>query len=154
MAASPRKIINRFDTLVAAFMERWGHRIERLGLSAIFLWFGLLKLLGETSASSIIAKTVYFGDPEITVPALGLWEALIGMCFLVRPLVRVAILLLFLRFPGTLLALLLSHEQCFDGSLLVPTIQGQYLLKELTLIGAALVIGGTVRWERSRKHKL
>jgi hypothetical protein len=126
-------------------MDHWGHPIERFGLGTIFIWFGFLKVAGETSATSIIAKTVYFGDPAVTVAFLGFWEAAIGLCFIFRPANRVAILLLLIRLPGTALALVLSADQCFEGSPLTPTIQGQYLLKEITLIGAALVIGGTLR---------
>lgn len=151
MSVRPRRTTERMDAFVVPFMERWGHLIERLGLGLLFLWFGTLKLVGETSATSIIARTVYLGDPDVTVRVLGFWEAVIGACFLVRPAIRVAILLLVVRFPGTLLALVLSYDECFGRSVLVPTIQGQYLLKELTLIGAALVIGATVGHPERRR---
>ena len=81
------------------------------------------------------------------VPFLGLWELVIGLMLVIPGAQRIGVLLIALRLPGTVIALIVKYPQCFDGSILIPTMQGQYLLKELTLLGAALVIGGTVRAE-------
>jgi uncharacterized membrane protein YkgB len=64
---------------------------------------------------------------------------------LIRPLNRLAILLLFLQMPGTLLPLVLLPEVCFAGAVWAPTLEGQYIIKNLVLISAAIVVGGTVR---------
>ena len=136
------------DERVTQWMEKYGHYLERKLLGILFIWFGLLKCFGHKSATSIIAQLVYWAEPEIVVPLLGIWETLIGVCLIYKPFVRIAILLLFLRLPGTFLSLIINAESCFHHSLWVPTIQGQYLLKDLILIGAALVIGSTVRWEK------
>ncbi len=134
-------------------MERWGHRIHRLTLAMVFLWFGSLKVAGYKSATSLIAHTVYFASPEIVVPILGLWEVAIGICLLVLPLVRVALLLLAIRLLGTLLALFLRADICFVELPWVPSLVGQYLVKDFLLFGAALVIGGTIR-EEQRKPRV
>jgi len=139
-----------FDRRVADWMERWGHRIHRLTLGTVFLWFGTLKVLGYKSATSLIAHTVYFASPEVVVPLLGYWEAAIGICLMVLPLARVGLLLLAVRLPGTLLALVLRADVCFVEFPWVPSPEGQYLVKDMLLFGAALVIGGTVREERRR----
>ena len=139
-----------FDRRLADWMERWGHRIHRITLAMVFLWFGVLKVAGEESATSLIAHTVYFAPPEIMVPILGLWEVAIGLCLLFLPLLRIAILLLAIRLPGTLLALILKAEVCFVELPWVPSLEGQYLIKDFLLFGAALVIGGTVREEQRK----
>jgi uncharacterized membrane protein YkgB len=139
-----------FDRQLADWMERWGHRIHRLTLAMVFLWFGTLKVAGYKSATSLIAHTVYFASPEIVVPILGLWEMAIGICLLVHPLVRVALLLLAIRLPGTLLALILRADVCFVEFPWVPSLEGQYLVKDFLLFGAALVIGGTIREEQRK----
>lgn len=142
--------LDAFDLAVSRFMHRWGHFLHRVLLGLLFLWFGCLKMFGQKSATSIIAETVYIGTPAHVVPVLGAWEALIGLCLLWRPMVRIALLLLAIRLPGTLLALVLKSDVCWaDDSWLVPTIQGQYLIKDFTLFSAAMVIGGTVREERT-----
>lgn len=140
--------LDPLDRRLTHLMERQGHRAERWLLGVIFLWFGLLKVFGQTSASSIIAESIYWFDPDWVVPFLGWWEVVIGSTLIAPRCQRLAVLLLFIRMPGTGLALMYHYDACFSGNVLTPTIQGQYLLKEISLIGAALVIGGTVRRER------
>lgn len=122
--------LERFDADVASWMHQWGHFLHRIPLALLFIWFGLLKVFGHTSATTLIAKTVYFGDPALTVPLLGLWEAAIGICLLCKPLMRIGLLLLFVRLPGTLLALILQWDVCFDIVPIAPTVEGQYLIKD------------------------
>lgn len=145
--------IDRLDRRISAWMRHHGHYLDRWAIGLVFIWFGLLKVFEYKSATSIIAETVYFGDPETTARFLGLWEAAIGVCLIVRPLARVAIALLLIRLPGTLLALVLKADVCWTDASLVPTIQGQYLLKDTILFTAALVIGGNVRRDHEPAHQ-
>lgn len=144
-----RAFVRRLDRAVVLWMRRYAHLLHRLSLGAVFIWFGMMKLLGYKSATSIIADVIYLGSPERTVPMLGAWEVLIGICLIVRRLNRAALLLLLLRLIGTLLALVFRADVCFANGPLVPTIAGQYLIKDALLFFAALVIGATVR-ARSR----
>jgi uncharacterized membrane protein YkgB len=129
-------------------MDRVGHPLHRVTLALVFLWFGSLKWFGHPTATTILAHTVFIGPPEVTVRILGAWEAVIGLCLLVPALVRVALPLLGLRLVGTAAALVICNDVCFAGSVLVPTPEGQYLVKDLMLFGAAVVIGGAVRHGR------
>lgn len=126
-------------------MYRRGHRLDRIAIGCVFIWFGALKVIGFESATSIISKTIYFGSPESMTRLLGVWEVAIGICLVIRPYVRLAVALLAIRLPGTLLALVLRTDVCWSETFGVPTIQGQYLIKDLILFSAAMVIGGTVR---------
>ena len=139
-----KKRIENVDRHITHRAKIIGHRSERYLIGIIFLWFGLLKLLGEVSATSIIAKSVYWLDADTIVPILGAWEVMMGVCLLFRSTIRFAIALFFIRLPGTFLALVYHWDECFTDSIFTPTIQGQYLLKELTLVGAALVIASTL----------
>lgn len=132
-------------------MQTYGHISHRLALGLLFVWFGLLKPLGHETATSLLAHTVYWGSPEVIVPILGWWEVAIGVCLLFRPLIRLGLLMLTIRLPATLLAFILLPGVCFDGSLLVPTPEGQYLVKDVVLFTAAMIIGGTVRRERASR---
>lgn len=143
-----RGVLARSDRVVIGWMGRWGPGIERIALAILFLWFGTLKVVGQQSATTIIAKTVYVQNPEPMVIVLGVWEALIGVCFLFKRVNRIAIALLLIRLPGTALALLLKYDVCFEENIFTPSIQGQYLLKDLALFGAALVIGSGVGSDR------
>ncbi len=143
-----------WDSRTAVSMERWGHRVHRVNLAIVFLWFGALKVLGHKSATSLIGHTVYVLPEHIAVPLLGYWEIAIACCLLYLPALRIAILLLLIRLPGTLAALLIKQDICFIEFPWVPSVEGQYLIKDFLLFGAALVIGGTVDYRRRRRDVL
>lgn len=133
------------DRKVSTWMATYGIQLLRISVAIIFIWFGLLKPLGLSEANELATRTIYWVFPSIFIPVLGVWEILIGICLLIRPLTRVAILLLFLQMLGTLLPLVLLPEICWQNPPWVPTMEGQYVLKNLVIISAGIVIGGTVR---------
>lgn len=137
--------LDRIDRAIARTMYRYGHPLLRYSLGIVFIWFGILKPLGISPAADLVAATVYVVPPDLFVPILGWWEVAIGVCLLYRPLVRVGIFLLFLQMPGTFLPLILLPEVTFTAFPYAPTMEGQYIVKNLVIISAALVIGGTVR---------
>jgi uncharacterized membrane protein YkgB len=135
-------------------MDRNGIRLLRLSLGVIFVWFGLLKTVGMSPASELVTRTVYWFPPEVFIPILGWWEFLIGLCLIVRPWVRVALFLLFLQMPGTALPLVLLPDLCFTSVPFGLTLEGQYIIKNLVLISASIVVGGTVRGSRVPGRRL
>ncbi len=140
-----RNIFDKFDPLIADWMGRHGLFFLRISMGIIFIWFGLLKCFGQSPVNDLVARTVYWFDPKIFIPVLGWWEVLIGACFFFRPLIRIAILLLFLQIGGTFLPLIILPNVCFQKFPFVLTIEGQYIVKNILIISAAIVIGGTVR---------
>ncbi|WP_331233906.1 hypothetical protein [Natronorarus salvus] len=135
----------RIDRTIARRMRRHGLRLLRYSLGVTFVWFGLLKPLGRSPAADLVANTVYVVPPELFVPILGWWEVTIGLCLLYRPLLRLGVLLLFVQMPGTFLPLVLLPEVTWIAAPYAPTLEGQYIVKNLVLIAAAIVVGGTVR---------
>ena len=143
--------IDDTDRRIAGFMETYGILLLRISLGIIFIWFGALKLFdGLSPAEELVKRTVYWFSPEVFFPLLGVWEVLIGVGLLFRPLIRAALLLLFLQMPGTFLPLILLPEVCFTAFPYGLTLEGQYIVKNLILISAALVVGGTVRHRKSK----
>ncbi len=142
------------DQAIAGWMDRYGTRFLRLSLAVIFIWFGALKVFGNSPAQELVERTVYWLPPQVFVPILGWWEVAIGVCLLFRPLIRVGILLLILQMPGTMLPLILLPEVCFTSFPFGLTLEGQYIIKNLILISAALVVGGTVRQPEDPEHLL
>ena len=148
------------DYRIANVMNKYGRFLLRISLAIIFIWFGLLKPLGLSPAQGLVEKTVYWFDPKIFIPILGWWEVAIGVC-LIDPLrwfgrgpwlTRLGILLLLLQMPGTFMPLVLLPDVCFERAPFVPTMEGQYIIKNLVLISAAIVVGGTVRHEPGEKY--
>lgn len=142
--------VDRLDRRIAEFMGRWGVPALRLSLGVIFIWFGILKPLGISPAESLVLATVRWMpifEPETWLSIIGWWEVLIGITFLFRVTNRVAIALLFLQMVGTFLPLAILPEVTFQEGA-IPfglTVEGQYIIKNLVIIAAALVLGGTVR---------
>jgi uncharacterized membrane protein YkgB len=98
-------------------------------------------MIGHLSpAYDLVAATVYWLTPEIIVPLLGLWEVAIGVAFLIPALTRIGIVLLAFQMPGTFLPLVLLPEICFEVFPFGLTLEGQYIIKNLIIIGSALVI--------------
>ncbi|SNR32263.1 hypothetical protein [Halorubrum vacuolatum] len=142
-----RERFDEIDSRIAELMERWGIPTLRAAVGIVFIWFGALKVVGSSPAAELVASTVYVVPPEVFVPVLGVWEVIIGLCLLYRPLIRLGILLLALQLPGTFLPLILLPEVTFLTFPYALTVEGQYIVKNLVIIGAALVIGSTVRNE-------
>lgn len=145
---------DKFDAELSGWMEKWGMRLLRYSLAVVFIWFGLLKPLGVSPAAELVERTVYWFPPDVFIPILGWWEVLIGICMLWRPLIRVSILLLLLQMPGTMLPLVLLPDVCFTHIPWGLTIEGQYIIKNLALVSAAIVVGGTVRKKDDPRHLL
>jgi uncharacterized membrane protein YkgB len=137
----PKFDLQEIDDAVISYLRRISLPILRYSLAIIFIWFGALKPLGSSPANDLIEKTVYWFDPAIFIPVLGIWEIAIGICLIVTPWMRVGLFLLALQMPGTFLPLVLRPEICFIGNPFNLTLEGQYIVKNLVLIGAALVVG-------------
>jgi len=83
--------------------------------------------------------------PPASIYILASWEVLIGLGLLAGKLLRVTLFLLFVQMAGTLLPLVFFPSETFSRFPYAPTLEGQYIIKNLVLIGAALVVGATVR---------
>ena len=153
MESLEEKIIEKFfsklDKKLTDWMANYGLLILRISLGIVFLWFGLLKFFkGLSPAEDLVRNTVYFIDPDVFIPILAAWESLIGIGLITGKFLRVTILLLFLQMPGTALPLLILPEKVWTIFPYGLTLEGQYIVKNLVLIGAGLVIGATVRGGR------
>jgi uncharacterized membrane protein YkgB len=146
--------VDPVDLAVARFMERVGVRVLRISLAVVFVWFGALKVVGMSPAEDLVRATVYWIPGDVFVPVLGVWEVLIGLFLLYRPTIRLALALLFLQMPGTILPLVLLPEVTFTSIPFGLTLEGQYIIKNLTLIAAALVVGGTARVRSRHEGRL
>jgi uncharacterized membrane protein YkgB len=137
---------NAVDTAVTGFMARHGVTFLRISLGIIFFWFGALKLFPQFSpAEDLIRQSITFFSMSWFLPLLAVWEMAIGLGFLTGKFLRLTILLLFLQMPGTLSPIILRPDLVFTQFPFGLTLEGQYMIKNLVLISAALVVGATVR---------
>lgn len=138
----------RFDPLIIGWMRRYGPPVLHFGLAVVFIWFGALKLWSASPADELVRRTIYWVSPDFFMPILGIWEMAIGVCLAFPRLLRVGIALLFLQMPGTFLPMLVLPEVCWVRFPFVLTMEGQYIVKNLVIIGAALVLGGQLHQMR------
>ena len=136
-----RPTIKEIDRFLIDTLTRLSLPALRISLGIIFIWFGALKPFGDSPAVDVITKTVYWFDPDIFIPILGVWEMAIGLCLLYAPFIRAGLFLLALQMPGTFLPLIILPEVCFIDLPFNLTLEGQYIVKNLVLIGAAIVVG-------------
>lgn len=139
------------DVRITTWMATHGITLTRIALGVVFLWFGAIKFVpGWSPAADLAGRTIEqitFGmiRPEVGLPVLAAWESLIGIGLLLGRYLRLTLLLLFAQMPGTMLPLILFPAETFTAFPHAPTMEGQYIIKNLVLIAAAIVVGATVR---------
>ena len=122
----------------------------------MFLWFGVLKFFPNLSpAEDLAARTIEqltFGlvQPDVSLPVLAAWESVIGIGLILGRWLRGILFLLAVQMAGTFTPLLLFPNETLTVFPIVPTLEGQYIIKNIVLIGAAMVVGATVR---GRAHR-
>lgn len=144
------KRLSRIDERLTGWMAANGVRAARLGLGIAFVWFGALKVIGLSPAAPLVAEAVWFLPAWFFVPVLGVWEMLIGVGFLYRPWTRLGLILLALQLPGTFLPVLVVPEAVFTAFPYGLTLEGQYIAKNFVIVGAALVVGGSLHESADR----
>jgi len=141
----------RLDRLMIDFMTANGTRLLRVALGITFIWFGALKVVGRSPVADLVAQTVYWLPPAFFVPFLGWWEVVVGVGLLLGVALRLVLLLFWLQMAGTFLVLVLRPDLTFQsGNPLLLTVLGEFVIKNLVLIAAGLVIGSTVRQASQR----
>lgn len=149
-------LFDRVDEAITGSMRRTGIPLIRISLGVVFLWFGALKFFpGLSPAEALVGQTISVMTsglipPKISVPMVALWECLIGIGFLTGYAQRLTILLLYLQMPGTLMPLFFFPEATFTRFPYAPTLEGQYIIKNIVLMSAALAVGATVRDTKPR----
>lgn len=138
--------LNNLDNILVKWMSRYGLLVLRIGLGIVFFWFGFLKFFpGLSPAEELVRNTIYFINPDLFLPVLAAWETLIGIGLIWGKYMRLTLLLLFLQMPGTALPIFILPDVVWTHFPYGLTLEGQYIVKNLVLIGAGLVIGATVR---------
>lgn len=146
-----RQRLDQIDQTITAALARASVPVLRIGLGVVFLWFGTLKFFpGLSPAEDLATRTIQelsrgFIAPAVSLPVLAAWESLIGLGLLTGRFLRATLLLLAIQMIGTLTPLILFPAETFTLFPISPTLEGQYIIKNVVLIGAAMVVGATVR---------
>lgn len=137
--------ILRFDAWALRFLWKYSDEIGRAALGIIFIWFGWLKVIASSPANALVGmlldQTFLSVIPfDVFIVSFGVIEVCIGILFLLPKMERIAILLLMLHMITTVLPLFILPEIAWQRPF-VPTLEGQYILKNAALIALAFGIG-------------
>lgn len=135
------KSVNKlFDNLFLPFIKNNYVWFARITFFIIYFWFGILKIFDTSPANPLVAalqeKTLPFLTFEQFIVMFSIYEMVIGILFLVPKLTKVAFILFILHMGMTMMPLVLLPEVSWQG-FLVPTLEGQYMIKNLVLIALA-----------------
>ncbi len=147
-------LYKKFDE-VDANLNRWlllhSVTLLRISLGAVFLGFGILKFFPNVSpAQSIAIQTMAklsFGlvPANISIVFVASLECVIGLCFITGQFLRIAVWLLLFELIGILSPVVLLPGELFTGPFHAPNLLGQYVLKDVILAAAGMVIASSLR---------
>ncbi len=141
------------DEKVIRFVRRISVPFARVALFIIFFWFGILKVFELSPAGplviNLLERTIPFMEPELFLRLFGGYEMLIGIIFLIPNRERAAIALLVPHMIMTFGPLVFLPQVTWSG-FLVPTLEGQYIIKNLVIIAAALGIAANLHPQHSQ----
>jgi uncharacterized membrane protein YphA (DoxX/SURF4 family) len=132
-------------------MADHGLTLLRMAIAIVFLWFGVLKFFpGASPAEQLAGRTIEaltLGaiPQDVALRILAVWEVAIGVGLFLGRWMRAVLLLLFVQMLGTITPLFLFPAETFTVFPIAPTLEGQYIIKNVVIVASAIVLGATVR---------
>lgn len=142
---------DKIDASLNRWLIRYSVALLRISLGAVFFGFGILKFFPNVSPAQAIATQTMtilsFGvvPVGVSIVFIATLECVIGLCFITGKLLRIAVWLLLFELIGILSPVVLLPRELFTGPFHAPNLLGQYVLKDVILAGAGMVIAATVR---------
>jgi uncharacterized membrane protein YkgB len=125
---------------VCALIRSVGTRGLRISLALVFIWFGVLKVVDLSPVSDLVTGSIPATDSSLFVPLLGGFEVALGLGLIAgrQPVVVTAAIV---HLAGTFLVLITQPELAFqDGNPLLLTTEGEFVVKNLVLLAAAVAV--------------
>ena len=133
------------DRQIIALAERAYPWAVRIALFVVYFWFGFIKLIGLSEATglarALTAQTVGLAHFQVLFTGLALFECVIGVLCLIPRATRLVLLLLIVHMATVCAPLLLVRNLTWQTTL-VPTMDGQYIIKNVLIIAAAFGLAG------------
>lgn len=141
----------RLEGMIHSWLMRFSITALRVSMGVIFLGFGVLKFVpGLSPAQDLVETTISVMSFGLVPGAVGLivtavLECLIGASLIAGRGLRLTVYLLAAELLGILSPLVLLPGRLFSGPGHAPTLEGQYVLKDLVLVAAAMVVATQFR---------
>ena len=149
-----RPVALQFEESAQRLMTRWSIRAAEISLGVIYLWFGVLKFFPTLSPAEGLVKetaaaiTDVVGVPLPLTPTLVLlagWEVVVGGLYMIGRFRRVVIWMVLAHLLATALPFVFLPGVVWTRAPFGLTIVGQYIVKNLVLVAAALAVGAATR---------
>lgn len=135
--------LQNLDRRLIKFTKAYALSFARFSIFVIYFWFGILKVASTSPAnplvSVLLSKTMPFVSFEKFIIIFGIFEVLVGTILIIPHLERLGILLLILHLVTTVMPLFLLPEITWQG-FLAPTLEGQYIIKNILIVALAIGI--------------
>lgn len=112
----------------------------RIALGVVFVWFGALKVSGDTPVGDLVAGVVPWLPAELFVTGLGAFEVVLGIVIIAGYRLTWAIGVMVAHLAGTFLVFVTQPEVAYTSNPLMVTMEGEFVAKNLVLITAGLVV--------------
>jgi uncharacterized membrane protein YkgB len=141
-----KKQVETIDLQLITFFQKIGVPFARISLFIVYFWFGVLKLINVSPANPLVEDLLHKTLPFLTfdqfIATFAVFEMVIGILFLIPKAVRIVLPLLAVHMITTFLPLILLP---LWTSAFVPTLEGQYIIKNLIIIALAMTIASNLK---------
>ncbi|MCU0356587.1 MAG: DoxX family protein [Cyclobacteriaceae bacterium] len=131
---------------VHSWLTRHSFTLLRISIGIIYLWFGALKYFPNLSPADQLAKdtinllTLGLIPPSLSIILLAIWETALGLVLILGIWQRLAFYVLMVHMFCTFIPLFFFADISFTNLPYAFTLVGQYIMKNLIIICAALVL--------------
>lgn len=149
-----KSTVARFDLKFISLLKRYQLLIARTAIFLVYFWFGIIKLLGLSPATplaeSLVSKTVGAQHFDTLFIVLAVFECVIGILFLFPKATRIVFPMLLAHLAIVSSPLVLLPGEIWVG-FLVPTLEGQYIIKNILVVALAVAIAANARPAASKR---
>lgn len=137
--------LSRFDETAVTLARRYGVPTLRVALGVVFIWFGGLKIADASPVAGLVSDIVPVLEDRAAVLTVGIVEVVVGLGLMTGWAIRFTLGLFFAQMLGTFLILVLKPGTSFrGGNPLQLTVLGEFVVKNLVLLTAGLVVAGSI----------
>ena len=143
--------VARLDILATRWLARYSLTLLRVSLGLIFLGFGVLKFFPNISPAERLAErttealTLGLMPGGVGIFLVAALETAVGLSLVTGKFLRVGLALLTVQMAGILSPLVLFPDDLFSRAYNAPTLEGQYVMKDVLLLTAGLVVAARER---------
>lgn len=151
------QVFFNIDEKLIVFFRRISVPLARIAIFVVYFWFGILKILDTSPANPLVNDLLHRTMPGVTfhqfIIFFSIYEMVIGIVFLIPKWERVAILLLIPHMVTTFMPLVLLPAVTWQ-SFMTPTLEGQYIIKNLVIIALAFSLAARLEPWKNRAQRV